>query len=95
MPAIPSRDAYRTLAPAPGAPARRAEAVTPSDTTDLTTYAKALYVGGGGDIRLLPIGAEDSEAVTLKSHAVGYVAVQARRILATGTTATQIVALYD
>jgi hypothetical protein len=95
MPAVPSRDAYRSHAPSSGAPARRAEAVTPSDTTDLTTYAKALYVGGAGDIRLLPVGADDAEIVTLKAHPIGYVAVQTRRVLATGTTATSIVALSD
>lgn len=48
MPATPSKDAYRSHAPAPGAPARRAEAVTPNDGADLNIYAKALYVGGAG-----------------------------------------------
>jgi len=95
MPATPSRDAYRSHAPAPGAPARRAEAVTPSDSTDLNAYAKALYIGGAGDLRLIPVGADDAEIVTLKAHPIGYVAIQTRRVLATGTTATFIVALSD
>lgn len=91
---MPSQtDAYSTLAPAPGAPARRAEAVTPHDANDLPCVAKALYLGQGGDLSLIP--ANGTAAVTLKAHGAGYVAVQTRRVLATGTTAQQIVALFD
>jgi hypothetical protein len=86
-------DAYRTYAPSADAPARRAQGVTPNDTTDLSVVAKALYLGVGGDVALIPAG--DAAAVTLKDHAAGYVAVQARRVLATGTTAANIVALFD
>ncbi len=74
-------------------PGRRAAAVTPDDATDLSPYAKALYLGQGGDLKLIPAGS--GEAVTLKYHPAGYVAVQARRVFATGTTAVHIVALYD
>ena len=88
-----SPDAYRTHAPTPGAPARVAQAVTPHDEEDLTPYAKALYVGTAGDLNLIPAGG--AVAVTLKNHPVGYVAVQARRVLATGTTAEDIVALSE
>ena len=88
-----SPDAYRTHAPTPGAPARVALAVTPDDEEDLTPYAKALYVGTAGDLNLIPAGG--AVAVTLKNHPVGYVAVQARRGLATGTTAEDIVALSE
>lgn len=86
-------DAYQSHAPSPSAPARRAEAVTPNDATDLGHVAKALYLGQGGDIAVIP--ANGTEAVTLKAHGPGYVAVQTRRVLATGTTAQQIVALFD
>lgn len=85
-------DAYRNHAPTAGAPARGAQAVTPADDTDLNPYAKALYVGEAGDLRILPV--EGGEAVTLKAHPVGYVAVQVRRVLATGTSAGHIVALH-
>ena len=88
-----SPDAYRTHAPTPGAPARVALAVTPDDEEDLTPYAKALYVGTAGDLNLIPAGG--AVAGTLKNHPVGYVAVQARRVLATGTTAEDIVALSE
>lgn len=92
---MPSTDAYAAYSPAPGAPARRAEAVTPSDTVDLTAYAKALYVGVSGDVKLIPAGAAGGAAVTLKNHPVGYLPVQCSRVLATGTTAASLVALYD
>ena len=88
-------DAYMNHARSPGDPARRAVAVTPSDGADLSVWAKALYLGQGGDLRITPAGAETGETVTLKNHPAGYVAVQARRVLATGTTAAFIVALYE
>lgn len=86
-------DGYAGLRPGAGAPARRLAAVTPNDGADLTAVAKSLYLGGGGDLTL--IAAADGVAVTLRAHPAGYVAVQARRVLATGTTAQHIVALFD
>ena len=88
-------DVFKSRAPSPNAPARAAVTVTPSDTTDLIVTAKALYLGQAGDVRLIPAAGEDADIVTLKNHPVGYVAVQTRRVLATGTTALHIVALFD
>lgn len=88
-----SDDAYLNHARAPGDPARKAGAVTPSDGTDLIPYAKALYLGQGGDLKITPTGSDD--AVTLKNHPAGYVAIQVKRVHATGTTAAHIVALND
>lgn len=88
-------DPYASHGRSPGAPARRAAPVTPSDTVDLPTWAKALYLGEAGDVRLIPAGAEGDTAVTLSNHPVGYLPVQTRRVLATGTTAAGVVALYD
>lgn len=88
-------DTYLNHARSPGDPARRAVAVVPSDSTDLVVFGKALYLGQGGDVRVLPVGAESADAVTLKNHPAGYVALQVRRVFATGTTAAHIVALYD
>lgn len=95
MPAIPERDGLLNHGRDASGPARRAAAVTPSDTVDLTTYAKALYVGAAGNVRVLTVGAEDADAVTFANHPVGWLPVQVRRVLATGTTATQIVAAFD
>ncbi|WP_295174434.1 hypothetical protein [uncultured Brevundimonas sp.] len=95
MPAIPERDGLLNHGRDAGGPARRAAAVTPSDAADLTTYAKALYVGAAGNVRVLTVGGEDGDAVTFANHPVGWLPVQVRRVLATGTTATQIVAAFD
>lgn len=88
-------DIYARRAPAAGAPARRAAAVTPGDAADLAETAKALYLGQGGDLALIPAGSATDTPVVLKAHAAGYVPIQTRRVLQTGTTAGQIVALYE
>lgn len=72
-------------------PARNAFAVTPSDGADLTNWALAIYVGGSGDVRLVTWG---GETVTFANAPVGVLPVRARRVLATGTTATGLVGLY-
>jgi hypothetical protein len=90
-----STDTYAAFAASPSAPARRLQAVTPSDEADLPSLAKALFIGAAGDLRIVPVASIDGEAVTLKNHPIGYVAVQTRRVMATGTTAAHIVALFD
>lgn len=90
-----SQDIYAAFTPSPSAPARRLAAVTPSDGADLPAFAKALYVGAAGDLKIVPTASPDGEGITLKNHPAGYVAVQTRRVLATGTTAAHIVALFD
>jgi hypothetical protein len=72
--------------------AKRLRAVTPHDTNELEFVAKALYVGTGGDLTV--IAQEDTEAETLPNVAAGsIVPVRAKIVLATGTTASGIVAL--
>lgn len=67
-------------------------AVTASDTVDFVRIAKALYIGSGGNIALL---AEDGDtAVTFSAVPSGYILpVRVRRILVTGTTASNIIGL--
>lgn len=96
-----------TPRPSPSNPARRAIAVTPSDTLDVTNsagdnapcYAKALYIGVTGDVAVVPAGDNGNSlagsAVTFKAVPVGWFPVQVRRVMSTNTTATNIVGLYD
>jgi len=84
-------DPYRDRVLGPNAPARRAAAVTLSDTVDLPEVSRALHVGVAGDIAV--IMADDATSVVLKDVG-GDVAYMVKRVLATGTTATDIVALY-
>lgn len=73
-------------------PAYDAEAVTPDDVAEFTVVARALYIGGTGDVTLR----------TLAGNTVLFTAVPAGTILPvvcrgvddTGTDATNIVALY-
>ena len=66
-------------------------AVTPSNTVDLSFTTRGIYVGGTGDIVLITI---NGNTVTFKAVPVGTVLrVQATRIEATGTTATNLLAM--
>lgn len=74
------------------APGLSFAAVSPSDTADLTTAARGLFVGTGGNIAV--IGVSDSASVVFKNVASGTVLpLCVKRVLATGTTAADIVAL--
>ena len=88
-------DQFGSLADSPLAPARHAVAITPSDSADLATVPKAIYVGTGGDVKLIGVGAPaGANGVVFKNVPTGSILdVRARRVLATGTTATDLVAL--
>ena len=73
-------------------PAYSAAAVTPSDSVNLIGEVKSLYIGGAGNVRVLT---SNGETVTFSNMQAGsYLLVQVRRVFATNTTATNIVALY-
>lgn len=78
----------------PISPFRSALAVTPSNTVDLPAVTHAIYIGGqGGDLKVNL--ADDSTAVVFDNLAAGVVHLLAvKRVFATGTSATDIVALY-
>ena len=73
-------------------PAVGAAAVTPSDSADLTTITRALYVGGAGNVK---VDMADGTTVTFTALAVGIVhPLRVRRVYSTGTTGTLILAIY-
>ena len=77
----------------PDWPATKLRAVTPNDEDPLPDgVCRALYVGTTGDVVL--IAEEDDAAVTLPNVPVGILPVSTKSVLATGTTASDIVALY-
>lgn len=88
-------DEFSDYADGAGAPARRVVTITPSDTADLADTPKGIYVGGGGDLALVATGAPvNAAAVVFRNLPSGaLLPVRARRIAATGTTATDLVAL--
>jgi len=83
-------DAFKNRESSLESPARRAEAVTPSDIADLPNSSRALYVGGAGDIEVTTVG---GDTVTLAA-ASGFLPLCVARVHAAGTTATNIVALW-
>ena len=69
----------------------RAVAVTPSDTVDLTNSG-FLYVGAAGDVK---VDTSDGDTVTFTALAAGIVhPIRVKRVYSTGTTATNITAVY-
>lgn len=71
--------------------AHGAEIVTPSNSTTLA-ITRALFIGTSGDVA---VTMADGQTVTFVSVASGAVLpVQVEKVLATGTTASDILALY-
>jgi len=72
-------------------PSTFAENVTPSDTVDLTYVSTRIWVGVTGHVRWTPLDVADGSYVLTKNLPVGFHDIRAKRIWATGTTATDIV----
>ena len=66
-------------------------AVTTSDTVPLT-YPSIIYVGVGGNVRVLT--AQEDDVTFTGVQAGGVVPVQVLKVFATSTTATNMVAIY-
>lgn len=78
------------------APAGYAWPVTASDGTELVKHTRAIYVGGDGNVACEMFDPTNNKLATVTF--VGLVAgivlpVRTKKILSTGTTATNIVAL--
>jgi hypothetical protein len=86
-------DGFSGVADSLSAPAKRAEAVVPSDAQALDEVPKALFVGTGGSLTLRGIGGGADQL--WKNVADGTVLpFRAEYVRATGTTAADILALY-
>ena len=72
-------------------PATNAVLVTPSNSVDLTDVTRAVYVGGGGDMK---VTMQDSGTVLFSGIPAGTtLPIRVSRIWSTTTTATLIIAL--
>jgi hypothetical protein len=69
--------------------ARQGVAVTPSDST-VIPVTRALYIGGTGNLN---VRMTDGVNVLFTAIPAGFAPLQVDQVLATGTTATNIVAL--
>ena len=66
--------------------------VTPNDSTSLSKVTRGIYLGGSGDV---VVTMADGMDVTFKSLAAGVIhPISVTKVKATGTTATNIVAVY-
>jgi hypothetical protein len=85
-------DDYVQLSTGLDSPYRHAAAISTSDTVDLSNVTRGIYVGVGGNINLITA---NGETVLFKGALVGTILrVQASRVKATSTTATDLVALW-
>lgn len=66
--------------------------VTPSDSTNFTTAARALYIGGAGNVTLVTI---EGDVLAFNNVPAGTILpVATRRVNSTGTSATSILGIY-
>lgn len=85
-------DNFSSNAKSIDSPATKAAVVTPNDGADLASVSRAIYIGAGGNLAVML--ADDSVAVTLVGVSAGSVLpLRVKRVMSTGTTATNIVAL--
>jgi hypothetical protein len=78
----------------PNDPALSAAVVVPSDAADLPNYSRMLYVGVGGSGKHVEVTTLNGDRVTFKNVPTGILMVQARKVWAAETTATEILALW-
>jgi hypothetical protein len=85
-------DSFRAETSDLSSPIRHGFAVAPTSTNaDLTSATRALWVGGGGDLNVMLVS---GATVLLKGVPGGsLLPLRVARVLASGTTATSIVAL--
>lgn len=73
-------------------PAHSAYVITPNDSTMLSAHTRGIYVGGVGDLTVLIYN--DTVAVTFVGVPAGtLLPIRVSKVLATGTTATNLVGL--
>lgn len=78
--------------PGPG-PFGHAAAITPSDTVPLPTPASSIWVGSVGDVTLIPAGQTTSVLFAAVPSGT-LLPIAASQVLATGTTASSLAAMY-
>ena len=89
---MPAYDPFSTHAESVTAPISNAVAVSPSDSADLSHVSRMVQIGGDGDLSVVM---RAGQSVTFRGLTAGQVLpIRVTRVLATGTTATDIVACW-
>lgn len=82
-------DPFKNQASSVTSPASEAEVITPNDTAALLVPTRALYVGGAGDVRVEMLS---GDVVSFSNMQGGvFYPIRITKVLATGTTATNMV----
>ncbi|MGI1662015.1 spike base protein, RCAP_Rcc01079 family [Palleronia sp. KMU-117] len=84
-------DLFASSTPGLESPAAHLKVVTPSDSEDMPFASRALNVSGGGAVRVTTVA---GDVATIAVVAGVPFPIRCRRVWATGTTATGIVAMY-
>ena len=72
-------------------PARGGFSITPADGADLAVYARGIYIGTAGDLKVDTV--EGDTLTFVGAQAGGVIPVVAKRVYSTGTTAGNLVGL--
>ncbi len=89
---MPAHDPYAPNAASAAGPAQRLFSVVPDDGTDLPFVTTAVYVGSTGDLAVLDRASGQTVVFRNLSGGTG-LPIRVARVLATGTTAGDIVGL--
>lgn len=85
-------DAFQNYSPGLDSPAANAADVTPSDSSDLAVFSRALYIGGAGNVSVVMLG---GQTITFNGVPAGtLLPFRVRQVRSTGTTATNIEAIW-
>lgn len=84
-------DPFETHSDVAFAPSRAPYPIAPSDTAALIVVPKGIYVGTGGDVVLRGVDS-DADVTYRNLPDASYIAVRARYVRASGTTAAELVA---
>ena len=85
-------DDYAYYSPTLEAPADGGDEVTLSDTAELATHSRSLWVGGAGNLKVTTVR---GKTFTLRNIPAGtLLPIRAKLCWATGSAATYVVALY-
>ncbi len=85
------KDDFSSYDPGLTAPAAAADMITPSDTEELESVTRAIYLGLDGDLNVVM---KSGDTVLLRNLQGGvFYPLRVKQILATGTTAVDIVGL--
>ena len=88
---MPALDTFANQTPGVSGPFLSAASVAPHDSNELTHVTRALWVGTAGNLALVT---QDGSAITFANFGPAWLPGRIRAVKATGTTATDLVAVW-